>query len=82
MFGIIDQKGNLLYWTMQTPWAYLVGIKCVELMKLGGCGPFRGTFEGRAELRRRFSNLEVPRLQEPRTQMEFNNLVCVGGGWD
>lgn len=30
VFGIIDQKGNLLYCTMQTPWVYWVEIKCVN----------------------------------------------------
>lgn len=35
MFDVIDQRGNLLYRTMETPAAYLVEIKCANLMKLG-----------------------------------------------
>lgn len=35
MFDVIDQRGNLLYRTMETPAAYLLEIKCANLMKLG-----------------------------------------------
>lgn len=35
MFDVIDQRGNLLYRTMEMPAAYLVEIKCANLMKLG-----------------------------------------------
>jgi hypothetical protein len=36
---------------METPWAYLVEIKCVKLMKSRECGPFRGTLGGRREIK-------------------------------
>lgn len=69
MFDVIDLRGNLLYRTMETPAAYLVEIKCANLMKLGvsvTSGAYPRAVMGQRE--RGLQGCYVPESQEPRNQ--------------